>query len=338
MSSKLQALKDRLSRDRLRRGKMPVPSPRIPCIHLGEPTGETALCRSCRGGRGTRLKIRACAVHERCTPDPIRPVEGLACCGGCPDFKPGIPYGRPVVRNLLYHVGPFRGNGIWQRNIEQLQKRMHLFNGRRVVAIVTGPRFDPPEKVQAAFGSDIHDYVILPNSEELREVATFLPLMERIHSTARHETTFYAHTKGVTRPVNDGVSIHRWAEIMYETCLDYWPLVERALLSAPLAGSFKKTGWMFSGSRSAWHYSGTFYWLRSCMVFDRPHWRHLDQQWWGTESWPGLLCRADEAACLFHGKAPQSFDLYDLKYLREHVEPAYAQWKIEHAADRRVRT
>ena len=234
-------------------------------------------------------------------------------------------YGGPVVRNFIYHIGPFAGNGVWQRNVQQILKRAHLFNGKRVVSIITSPNFDPPEMVKDAFGPGF-DFLEVPNDPALREVVSFHPLMERVASTAQNEITFFAHAKGVTHGPEK--TVHRWTDIQYETCLDYVPLVERLLQIFPIVGSFKKTaGKFFWGkSKSPWHYSGTFYWLRNSQTFNRD-WRTIDQYWWGTESWPGLMFK--KGGTLFYEKA--DFDLYEAATMAE-VEREYATWKEAHHA------
>ncbi len=244
----------------------------------------------------------------------------------------GSPFDGPVIRNLAYHLGPFANNGVWQRNADHLIKRMGMFNGRRRIAITTGDGMDDPAAVKEYLqGHDI-EFIELPNSATLREVKTFLPLLSPLASGNRNEVTFYGHAKGVTRPVNDGVTVHCWTDIMYSTCLDYWPLVERTLSHYPIAGSFKKVGAGFQGSASAWHYSGTYYWLRHSMVFGR-NWTHVDQQWWGTESWPGLHFSVEEAACLFRAGTVPELDLYDNAYFHRSIVPDYLDWRLLHQPD-----
>jgi hypothetical protein len=54
------------------------------CRHLGEATGATVPCSTCR--RTVLLKLFACAVHGRCT--QARQVPDVACCVDCPDRDP----------------------------------------------------------------------------------------------------------------------------------------------------------------------------------------------------------------------------------------------------------
>ncbi len=252
-------------------------------------------------------------------------------CRDCPDYS--SHQATITRRNLLFHIYPVAGTSTWRRAVAGLRRRIDLFNGRRVVAIVTGPGLDPPEAVQAAFGDAVAEWIVLPNDPGLREVVTFVPLLQRVQSRDPNEASFYGHAKGVTRPQNPGATIGRWAQLCYETCLDYWPHVERTLQRHPVAGPFKNVGYGFQGSRSTWHYSGTFFWFRHAELFARD-WPRIDRRWWGTESYLGLHFASEEAGCLFHAGVCPTLDLYSAGYLRGRVLPDYERWKKEHANDR----
>jgi hypothetical protein len=315
----------------------------LSCPHRGDVL-RTSECGSCTGK--VLLKVHACELHDACTQSE-RAVAGAVNCPTCPDLPARIaatalaatttptplnadlPFDGPITRNLIYHLGPWSGNGTWQRNIEQLRRRLHMFNGRRIATIITDPKFDPPAAVQEACKDVFDETIVLANNPNLREVVSFLPLWERIASTDRNTITFFAHAKGVRHPVNDGVTVHRWTEIQYETCLDYLPLVEERLRYFPLAGSFKKVGRHLG---VPWHYSGTFYWLRHARIFSQPDWRRIQNKWWGTESWPGLHFPPESGGVLFFEGV--GFDLYQFAYFQRVIEPAYAAWKKQHAERR----
>lgn len=244
-----------------------------------------------------------------------------------------LPFDGPVTRNLIYHIGPFGTPGVWQRNLEQIRRRRHLFNGRRVATILTGEKMDPPDVVRREAAGLFDEMIEVPNDPQLREVVSFRALMPCVASLDRNTITFFAHAKGVTKPVNDGVSVHRWTDLMYETCLDYLPLAERLLQQFPVVGSFKRIGPFFYGSASQWHYSGTFYWFRSANVFCR-QWDVIDAHWWGTESWPGLHFRVEQGGVLFAESADSDFDLYLVDFFNGVIEPQYADWQAAHAHER----
>lgn len=242
------------------------------------------------------------------------------------------------TRHLCFICLPVAFNGVWQRNLDQLIARMALFNGRRRVAIFTGTAkgkpLDAPGAVREYLRGHDCEFVELPNDPGLREVAAFLPLFEPL-ANGPHDghAIFFAHAKGVTHPTDPGVSVHRWTALMYEINLDYWPLVEQQLQAHPIIGAFKKrakvtprgTNCGFSGSRSRFHYSGTFYWMRAADLFGRD-WRAIERTWYGTESYPGCVFQMHEAGCLFHENRVPILDLYRLAYLQK-VEAEYREWQ-----------
>jgi hypothetical protein len=231
--------------------------------------------------------------------------------------------------NLLFHILPVTTDAVWQRHVQHLLRRIELFNGKRVIAIATAGRsspfeLDPPDIVRQAFsGHRIDQWVIMENVRELREVVTFLPLLERIYSRDPHEVTFYGHSKGVTHEMNEGTTVHRWADTMYEVCLDDWSRIQAALEVFPMAGPFKRYGQFRTPNNHQWHFSGTFYWFRNDAVFSRD-WCHVDRRFFGTESWPATIFPAHETACLL---LDDCGDLYNLQYWKSHVETELRKWR-----------
>ena len=298
-----------------------------PCANLGDPTGETRECRTCGGH--VRIKLRACTVHGACT--EAKAVEGVACCQGCPDrtaAPPAAPASfAPARRHLLYHVWPVARNGTWQRNLDQLAARLPLFDGRRVIAVATGGGADPPDAVREHLRGAGCEFIEVPNDPGLREVATWRPLWDRLADLAdTDDVVFYAHAKGVTRPFNPGVTVHEWARILYSSLLDFWPVVDDLLRRHPIAGSFKKIGHGFQGSKSAWHYSGAFFWvrLREALAYSRAD--TIDGRWWGSEAWPGLHWRPEEAGCVFQEGRVPTLDLYSPDVLFRRVVQEFRDW------------
>lgn len=233
-------------------------------------------------------------------------------------------------RHLLYHIYPMRETGTWQRNVELLLGRMHLFNGKRVIAIVTDEKCDPIGAVKQAFRGFDCEFIELENDGLLREVVSWIPLWERVIDEPG--CTFYAHAKGVTRPVNPGVSCHVWADILYETLLDYWPAVKNSLASNEITGTMKKVGRGFSGCPSMWHYSGSFFWTRNAL-FRRRKWRQVPQFWWGTEAITGTLYRPEEAGCIFHEGRQHSLDCYSPDYMNKVVLPELRAWRAANTSN-----
>lgn len=265
-----------------------------------------------------------------------------------------MPREPETVRNLLMHVLPVAGNGVWRWNVAQVLKRINMFNGRRIVAVCTptaktvrahlSPTPQPTDRtyleldsaaeVKKAFAGHVHEFVEVPNDPNLREVATFLPLFERLENVNPLSVTFYCQAKGVTHQ-NGQWTPTRWAEVMYETLLDYWPLTERALRTHSTVSVFKWDDKAWQESVSAWTYSGSFWWQRDAALFSQPNWRKIDQFWSGIEPYLSLHFPTQKAACLFHPLSWKEGNLYDPSYFERVVEPAFAKWKREHTAQRK---
>lgn len=231
-----------------------------------------------------------------------------------------------LTRHLLFHLYPLREGQRWRWHAEQLRQRIGLFNGQRILAVATDERTESYATVCQVMGDLFSDGFTLANDPQLREVATFEKLLGRVATTDPGHVCLYAQGKGVTRPTDPAVC--RWAEVLYETCLDHWPRVEALLSRYPLAGPFKKLGlgWP-KHSASAWHYSGSWCWFRAADVFVLPDWRRIDPFWAGIEAWPSLHFDARQAGALFHENSVRAMRLSDAGYWKRTVEREYAAWK-----------
>ena len=331
----------------------PPPPARVslPCIHRSATPVEWASC-GCH--------VFDCEVHERCVPwRKQNLVDGVKVCDECHErvaTHPSPP--GQFTRHLLYHIYPLSGNGVWQSNVRQLCERLHVINGKRIVAIVvdppdgrkpdpTGPNApdrgrvfapcDSPDAVKAAFGAHANDidFIIVENDPRLREVKPFHAMMERL-PRGISDVTLYAQAKGVTRRKNH--IAHHWARVLYIIYFDYWPIIDRQLRAKPVTGAFRKlgAGWSREVSTSQWHYSGSWFWFRNADLFARD-WRRIDQFWSGIEPYPSQHFTFDETDCLFMEGVTGSqglagkMNLYSPDYWRTVVNPAFAQWRSDNA-------
>lgn len=275
----------------------------------------------------------------------ITRTTGIKPCGGCngraatlnhwfpsndlPPVEP-LELTEPVRRNCIFHLWPVRHVGAWQWNCDQLIQRAHLFNGRRVVAIAVSHDADEPEVVKEYLRDFTDEFVVMRNKKQLREVVTFVPMLERIQSLNPNEVTWSGHGKCVRHRIGPdigGSTIFRWTDAMYRTTLDDWPAVREALKTNAMVGSFRRFGEFNIRGNHRWHYSGTFYWFRHVDVFRR-NWRYVPKRFFGTEAWPGQLFKPDETACLF---ADRCGDLYDAAYWDRDIQPALEEWHGIHA-------
>ena len=241
-----------------------------------------------------------------------------------------------MQRNLAYHVYPLPG---WRWNIDQLRRRLHLFDGRCVVGVVVDEHTEPPEAVQEAMPGC--ETVVLPNNPQLGETVTWGPIWELLRGEPG--VTFHAHTKGVSpthkeqvvrlgqsggvpfvrevfwRPATTDTdrqqTMRLWASILYSANLDRWLEVEAMLQDYPIVGAMRTTVTVPSGLSAfapAWYYAGSFYWVRNSDFFERD-WRSVPQNFYGTESWQSQAFRISEAGCVF-GAVARTNNMQTLAY------------------------
>lgn len=290
------------------------------CLHLGERQnvpGQVRNWHACRKGHGT-----VCPCGK---------------CRTCPDYEAGEDDPDGPRRHLLYHVYPVAGNGGWQRCLDQLKWRMGLFaRGRKAVAVVTGPGLDPPEAVAEYLDGTGCELFTVPNDPSLREVASWRSLWERVQEFEdTDDPVFYGHAKAVTRPWNPGVTCHPWGRVMHSSLLDFWPVVEAELVRWPIAGSFKKVGRGFPGTRSRWHYSGSFFWIRASEAFKLGRVWDIPRRWWGNEAWPGCHFPPEHAGQVFKGGQVPSLDCYEPRKMYGQYLQEFRDW-CRGNADRRT--
>jgi hypothetical protein len=295
------------------------------CPHLGPALPKAAACGPA---------LHPCAFHLGLVTRAGACADAKASCESCGEHparkRAAAPRAFPPVatRHLLYHVYPRIGSR-WRERLLRLRERIELFNGVKVVAVALDRTTDGANLVEEALAGTGCELIPLPNDPNLREVATFLPLFERVSGfTDPTHAVLYAHAKGATKPRHP--TAHRWVETLEECLLGDWDRVDAVLRSHPAAGCFLKTGraWPDHESRAQWHYSGSWYWLRTAELFGQNDWRRIDRTWTGIEPYPAHHFDLHEAGCVFMGPLPaREMDLYREEYWHGVVEPALARWR-----------
>ena len=238
------------------------------------------------------------------------------------------PFAVTPRRNLIYHVWPVRGS-TWRWNLDELVRRIDLFNGRRVIGIVCDERSEDAAAVQAHLEGHGCEFVVMRNDAR-GESATFAAMLERVASVADDEVSFYAHAKGVKYEPQLPASVKRWAELQYAVTLDGWLAVREQLDRFAMTGIFRKHG-RFANHRNVgdWHYSGTFFWMRHASVFARD-WRNVPQFYGGVEAWPGMQFARHETGCLLLDNLREL--PYQERFWAQKGNAAAAQWKATRRA------
>lgn len=230
----------------------------------------------------------------------------------------------PIRRcHLIYHVYPARSNELWRANLAQLTRRWDVFDGRRIVAVATGPSTHTVDEVARELGESRHcELLESTNDPRLREVATFPLLLSRVYTT-ESDAVFYAHTKGNTNPgVGTGgfgregshEGIRRWRNAMYAHLLDDVARIKTELRDHPAVGACQATWSARAGTPypsrlrwGNWMFCGTFFWFRADAVFTNPDWRKIPDDRYGAEAWLSGLFPMEACASVYQPFAPAKF-------------------------------
>ena len=285
------------------------------------------------GVKGGRAKLRHIRLLDLTTneaePFSARPPASFGHTTNGNGKKPGAelwPFTAMPKRNLLYHIWPVAGT-IWKWNLEELLKRVDLFNGRRIMSIVHDERSVTPEEVQQAVAGHGFEFVVARNDER-GEAINFAEMLRRVASRDANEISFYGHAKGVKYDPNIPAPILRWSEVQYQVVLDDWLNIREQLQRYAMTGPFKRYGRFNPHHNLAdWHYSGTYFWMRHSHLFARDY-QNIPQFYGGVETWPGTVFRKEETGCVF---------IDDLGPSRSHhpyypefwttAEPALKRWQ-----------
>lgn len=226
-------------------------------------------------------------------------------------------------RHLMYHLWPVKGD-TWRWNVELLLQRIDLFNGRRLVSIVTDERTEDLATVQAAFAGHGVEFIVRPNAQG-GESITFPLMLAELAREHRDDVAFYAHAKGVKYEPTWPPAVKRWAEVQMAVTLDHWPTVRAQLDRHAMTGLLRRPG-RFANHQHVgdWHYSGTCFWFRHDAVFERA-WQDVPAFYGGVEAWPGMLFSQEETGCLL---LDQLRELpYRDRFWATRGNPAFQRWQ-----------
>jgi hypothetical protein len=219
---------------------------------------------------------------------------------------------------LLFHCWPHSEG--WKKHVDYLKPLDGVFD-RKIMGVATDKNLNKFDEVRSAFG-DSWEYIEVENNPKLREVATYRPMFDMAYSKGENDVTFCAHGKGAQDHTAESLQIKWWTEAMYATVLYNWKNVLLEMEKGySIVGSFRRFGGHFK-TRYSWHYSGTFYAFRNQRAFQNGI-PQIDNQWWGTESWPGNHFCKEESSCIF---ADTCGDIYKPS---SYLESALNEWKLK---------
>lgn len=241
------------------------------------------------------------------------------------------------VRHLFLHVYPLERprDWVWKRWLQRVIENHHIWNGRKVVCVVTSvlrdehvtalSEFDTYREQLTDLGFEISVQV---NNKGMREGAYFIQHLDNIKTNSPNEVICNLHCKGVTHGNSPSSVAHAWGDAMWETVIANWREAIQALNGHGCSGSFKRYGSFNTSGNNKWHYSGSFYWLRSLDLFQR-NWEYIDKSFFGIESYVGSHFLREEGACLFMDNTQ---DLYQQNYWDSDVVPALDHWRLRNSA------
>lgn len=244
------------------------------------------------------------------------------------------------MKHLAYYIYPVKyGRETWQHNVDEIKKRISLFDGRKLVSIAYGStrtELDPVDMVIEHFDDPTIVYIPVSHAPDpthenshghrgkLGEVIAFAPMLRILEGTSsRDDLIFYGHAKGVTHKTDRKITgVHDWTDLMYGALLDHFKEVDQLLTDYPIVGSFKRHSPNNLGSHD-WHYAGTMFWMRCDQLYTR-NWDVVPPWYGGVEAWPGSVYVDAEAGCVF-GDIRGEVSLYSVEGIAKFKE-AYLKW------------
>jgi len=189
-----------------------------------------------------------------------------------------------VPKNLIYFI--YYGGQIThyhRLNLRLLSKYWRFFDGKKVVKVaVDGKVFLEPLKSLLPSDCEIE---LVQNNRVLGESVHFIDSINRVNDGI----TFYAHCKGVSRPVWKGLDL--WIEHSYKSNLETIPDLSHKLFSGVCGKLLPCPPYV----PQEFHYSGSFYWFNTEKVKARI--KDYEMNRYLTERFPAII--ANRSECLF---------------------------------------
>jgi hypothetical protein len=192
--------------------------------------------------------------------------------------------GVDVPKNLIYFI--YYGGNIThyhRLNLMLLNKYWSVFNGKKVVKVaIDGKTSLQPLKSLLPRYCEID---IVDNNRILGESVHFMDSLSKL----KDGITFYAHCKGVSRPVWSGLDI--WIEQLYKGNLETIPDLSKKLFSGVCGKLLPCPPYV----PQDFHYSGSFYWFNTEKVKARIGKYEMNR--YLTERFPAII--ANKSECHF---------------------------------------
>jgi len=192
--------------------------------------------------------------------------------------------GADVRKNLIYFI--YYGGKIThyhRLNLSYLNKYWHLFDGDKIVKIAIDQGYTA-RPLMALLPIDCK-VEIVENNRVYGESVHFIDSIKRVSDGI----TFYAHCKGVSRPIWRGLDT--WIEKSYTNNLESIPDLSKKLFSGTCGKLLPCPPYV----PQDFHYSGSFYWFNTNKVKARIKEYEMDR--YLTERFPSMV--ASKSECNF---------------------------------------
>lgn len=291
-------------------------APATNCVLRGEaPTGVRA-CDTCEFfeplvslGTGV-LKVMPLSQQQIDLADELR-IQ--------PPPDPDPFTGQPVV-HFGAHLWPVRGN--WEWHVDRWNEIAATVNGRCVIGIATDETTALVDAVRDKLSArfEVYSFQNQPDGEN----QTFRMLQDAIPG-GPDDVLIYCHGKGVREHTAASEAVRIWSEIMYETVAhNRQRITEKLAAGYKCFGSFRTFGDTPLYAKNAWHYSGTFFAVRSKHLRDKP----IQNLYGGVEAWCGDHFRSAESWCEFTD-GPGLMLGYDIESIYPAIVDAQMQWEVD---------
>lgn len=218
----------------------------------------------------------------------------------------------PQGHKLFYITVPYGPRkyetGSYRFTFDTTGGTIHIASSKQSIAVAAGKGLHAADIVAREFsdhGWDNPRIMVIPNDRELREVASFLPLLISMADPDERQATFYAHTKGNSTAGSVEGSVY-WRNAMYHHLLDRVGDCMEELETHACVGTHKmiwppdhEPPYPTRLRHGHWMLAGTFFWFRNDRVFSHPRWRHVPADRYGAEAWLSGMFPPQDAASVF---------------------------------------
>ncbi len=229
----------------------------------------------------------------------------------------------PFINQPIVHFGAhlWPVKTFWKNHVDKWNELSENINGKCVVGIVTDSSTDSFEDVKKYFSSKFELFE-MPNTPD-GENPTFRELI-KIIPNGDDDVLIYCHGKGVRPHTNSSESVRIWTEHMYETvAFNYEKAIEKFSEGYRCFGSYRTFGDIPLSPKYRWHYSGTFFIVRSKYLKNTI----VKSGYGGVECWPGNNIDISHSYCEFLDN--QAFKTgYDISELHPKIIDMQMDWEV----------